>query len=271
MSETSASYSTAQSARRPIDPAPTSGVAGVVYETFMISLAITVIALLAQPDVGLINTVNLAIWGVFIVDYVLRLAFSGDRKTFLRRNIIDLIAILPADLFRAARALRVLRILRLLRATAVLWRVSAAIRAILGTNALGWVLTATGVVVLLGAGAVMVAEPDMGNFGDAIWWSIVTSTTVGYGDLAPATIVGRLVAVILMVVGIGALGMITGSIATHFLHGQERTNPHVEHLKALLDDWDELAVSERRHAVTLLASLADDPPAARTATSTQHR
>jgi voltage-gated potassium channel len=113
------------------------------------------------------------------------------------------------------------------------------------------------VVVVLGAGAVMVAEPDLGDFGDALWWAIVTSTTVGYGDLAPVSIVGRLVAVVLMIVGIGALGMITGSIATHFLHGkQERTNPHLEHLKAMLDAWDDLTREERLTASALLRDLA---------------
>jgi voltage-gated potassium channel len=80
---------------------------------------------------------------VFIADYALRLTFSGDRWAFVRGNLIDLVAILPADMFRAARTLRLLRLLRLLRATAVLWRVSATVRAVLGTNALGWVLAAT--------------------------------------------------------------------------------------------------------------------------------
>lgn len=247
----------ARTTRRPVDPAPTRGVLGVVYEVVMVGLAVTVIALLAQPDGGIYGAVNVVIWGIFVVDYALRLIFSGDRKTFLRRNVIDLVAILPADLFRAARALRILRVLRLLRASVVLWRVSATIRAILGTNALGWVLTATGTVVLLGAGAVLAVEPEMGDFGDALWWSIVTSTTVGYGDLAPATIVGRLVAVVLMVVGIGALGMITGSIATHFVQGRTTsTNPHIDHLKSLLDGWDDLTRDERAHAVVLLRSLA---------------
>jgi voltage-gated potassium channel len=242
---------------RPVDPAPTAGVAGVIYEAVMVTLAITVVALLTRPDVGLISVVNRVIWGVFVCDYLLRLAFSGDRRSFVRGNLIDLVAIMPADFFRAARALRVVRILRLLRATAVLWRVSATVRAILGTNALGWVLTATGVVIFLGAGAVMVAEPEMGDFGDAVWWSIVTSTTVGYGDLAPESLVGRLVAVVLMIVGIGALGMITGSIATHFLHGQQqRTNPHVDHLRQLLDDWETLTHDERRQAVVLLDALS---------------
>ena len=249
----------AMASGRLVDAAPTSGFVGVAYETVMVTLAVTVIALLSQPDEGWIRVANMAIWGVFVLDYFTRLALSGNRKTFFRRNIIDLVAILPADFFRAARALRVLRILRLLRATTVLWRVSSTIRGIAGTNALGWVLAASGLVVLIGAGAVMIAEPQLGDFGDALWWSIVTATTVGYGDLAPASVVGRIVAVLLMIVGIGTIGMITGSIATFFLQGSgQRTNPHVEHLKQMLEQWDELTGGERRQAATLLAAMVDE-------------
>ena len=54
------------------------------------------------------------------------------------------------------------------------------------------------------------------SFGDALWWSIVTCTTVGYGDISPSTTVGRVVAVILMLFGIGLIGMLTGAITTFF-------------------------------------------------------
>jgi voltage-gated potassium channel len=246
---------------RPVDPAPTSGVLGIVYEGVMLLLATTVIVLIAQPDRGLVRTANLVIWAIFVIDYVTRLVLSGDRRAFVRANLIDLVAIMPADLFRAARALRILRVVRLLRAAAVLWRVSVAIRGITGTNALGWVLVASTVVVLIGAGGVMVAEPGMEQFGDALWWSIVTSTTVGYGDISPESVVGRVVAVVLMLVGIGTIGMITGSIATYFLGDRDRgpDDPHVAHLKAVLDSWDELTVEQRRQAAALLDAMAEVP------------
>ena len=250
--------STTDSRERPVDPAPTQGVFGVAYETVMIVLAITVVALIAQPDRGLIRGTNLAIWGVFVADYTTRLVLSGDRRTFVRRNPIDLIAIIPLDFFRAARALKIVRVLRLLRATSALWRTSVAIRGVMGTNALGWVLAASGAVVILGAGAVMLAEPGIEHFGDALWWSIVTSTTVGYGDIAPESVIGRAVAVALMVVGIGTIGMITGSVATYFLgNDEEPSNPHVAHLRRLLDDWDDLSREHRRQAAVLMASLAE--------------
>jgi voltage-gated potassium channel len=72
--------------------------------------------------------------------------------------------------------------------------------------------------VLLGAIAVLDAEQDakganITTFGDAIWWACTTVTTVGYGDRYPVTTEGRMIAVLLMVVGIGTLGAITASVA----------------------------------------------------------
>jgi voltage-gated potassium channel len=257
---------------RPIDPAPTQGVLGVAYEAVMIALAITVIALIVQPDRGLIRGVNLAIWGVFVADYTTRLALSGDRRSFVRRNLIDLVAIIPLDFLRAARALKIVRVLRLLRAASALWRTSVAIRGVMGTNALGWVLAASGTVVILGAGAVMLAEPGVENFGDALWWSIVTSTTVGYGDIAPESVFGRAVAVALMVVGIGTIGMITGSVATYFLGSNDGpSNPHVAHLRRLLDDWEELSTEHRLQAAALMTSLAEQADHSTPASPPEHR
>ena len=78
---------------------------------------------------------------------------------------------------------------------------------------------ATTVMALgLGALAVLDAEQDASGanittFGDALWWSATTVTTVGYGDLYPVTTTGRFVAVALMLVGIACIGAITAGVA----------------------------------------------------------
>ena len=80
-------------------------------------------------------------------------------------------------------------------------------------------LVAVGVIIV-GAGVGYRAEhatnPGFKTFGDALWWAIVTLTTVGYGDIVPHTTAGRVTGVMIMVAGIGILGVLAGSMASFF-------------------------------------------------------
>ena len=139
-------------AREPVVMALGTGRWRVAYETSMIVLALAVVvALLPMRDEGMVRIVNLSVWGVFVVDYFTRLALSTDRRGFVRRNVVDLIAILPADFFRAMRVLRVARLFRVIRAGSIIWRVTRDARGVLRTNALGWVLAVSAGVILAGA------------------------------------------------------------------------------------------------------------------------
>lgn len=117
------------------------------YELTMAALAIVVVVLLTLPSEDRLRTVDIAIYAVFVVDYVTRLMLSGDRRRFVRTRVADLIAIIPADVFRAARLARLVRLTRLMRGLAVLWRSSRHVRGILETNGLGWVLALSGGLV----------------------------------------------------------------------------------------------------------------------------
>lgn len=81
-------------------------------------------------------------------------------------------------------------------------------------------------VVLMGALGVFIFESDsnkaIGSFGDALSWAVVTATTVGYGDVSPVTLAGRLIAVVLMLTGIGVIGVFTATVASLFFE-QDRT------------------------------------------------
>lgn len=230
----------------------------LAYEATMAVLALVVVWLLTVPEDAWTRAVNLAIWAVFVADYATRLTLADDRRRFVRSNVPELIAILPLDFLRVARLARLARLVRLMRAGTVLWRVTRDVRGIVTTNGLGYVLLVASGVVLVGGYAAWAAEEDLGSFGDGVWWALVTAATVGYGDIAPATASGRAVATVLMLVGIGTLGMITGSIATYFLgdQGHDAANPQIDWLCAQLRRWNALEQDERRRLAAMLAGLA---------------
>jgi voltage-gated potassium channel len=226
-------------------------------ELLMGSLAIATIWLSTLPDTPSRSRTLTLIWVVFLIEYLVRLVRSPKKTDFVRANLVDLVAILPWDLLRAVRMFRLLRLLRLLRGFEVLWRVSGTVRGVLRTNHLGAVLITTSLFVLGGGVLITRLEPDLGSVPDGLWWSIVTVSTVGYGDIAPKTVEGRALAALLMLIGIGTLGMITGSIATYFMGSHGSVNPHVQHVRRQLDDWDALSAEERRQLSQMLAALVD--------------
>jgi voltage-gated potassium channel len=71
--------------------------------------------------------------------------------------------------------------------------------------------------VLVGGAAFAAVEPGHLSTWDGAWWAITTMTTVGYGDVYPRTTAGRVIAVLVMLVGIGFIALLTGAVAERFL------------------------------------------------------
>lgn len=148
-------------------------------------------------------------WALFAADYLIRLGLAVDRRSFVRGHLIDL----------AVVALPLLRPLRLLRLLTLLSFVNRRVRNSLRGQVIAYVVALTTLVVLLSSLAVLDAErgregANIGNIGDALWWSATTVTTVGYGDRFPVTGTGRLIAVALMLAGIALLGVVTAAFAS---------------------------------------------------------
>ncbi len=228
----------------------------VWFETSMGALALVSVWLAFQPDTEFHHRASLVVWIVFALDYLVRLVRAPDKLAFVRGNVPDLIAVLPWDFLRAARLIRLVRVLRFLRGVEVLWRVGRHIRGVLGTNGLGYALAVTTTLAVLGGLLIRQVEPGITSTADGLWWGLVTATTVGYGDIAPRTQAGRLIAAVLMLVGIGTVGMITGSIATYFIGSRGSRNAHVRHVQSRLDAWDEMDADERREVARVLQALA---------------
>ncbi len=191
-----------------------------IYEFSMLLLAITSLGLLFFR--GKIATeLNFFIWLLFVLDYTLRLIWAENKRTFVKKHPLDLIAILPlSGVFRSAR------IFRSLRTFVVFRRYLQPISDILVINGLDKFLILTGILLVLIPIPVALVEPAINGYGDALWWAIVTITTVGYGDIAPVTELGRFLAVILMLFGIGIIGALTSSITSYFKRHRSKSTLH---------------------------------------------
>ncbi len=212
----------------------------VIYEIFMAILAlISVIAIFQDSSNNIIRNLDIIIWLIFVMDVFTRFSMTPNKIEYLKKNPFDIIAIIPLDsIFRLAR---LARLIRLLRALVIIKRYAQPISDILKTNNLDKVILTLFVLIFVLAIPIQILEPDITDYVDAVWWAIVTATTVGYGDISPATVVGRLIAIVLMMFGIGLIGLVTSSIATYFLkNNHSKDDPTVTHIKNELGRIDEL-------------------------------
>jgi len=169
-----------------------------------------------------------AVWAVFLLEYAILLAVARDRRAFARSNWLSLAVVvlsfpmLPA-LMGFVRLTRLVRLLRLARVPLVLLRGLGALRLAIGRPGLLYLAAANVFLILAGGALLYLAEPEevKGSIWNGVWLAIVTATTVGYGDLAPAGPWGRVIAIVLMLAGVGLVSTLAASIAAYFV-GQDR-------------------------------------------------
>jgi voltage-gated potassium channel len=178
---------------------------------------------------------NWVVWVAFCGELGVKAWLSGDARSFLRHAWFDLLIVLVSPPFigpeylqgvRLMRLARFARILRLLRAVGIAGIALESAKDALRHRRFHYVVLTSIVVVSLGAFGIYGVEHGHNNtiqsLGDAFWWAIVTATTVGYGDLSPMTPEGRLIAVALMLVGIGFISILTATIASLFFDHDKR-------------------------------------------------
>ncbi|MFG2312112.1 potassium channel family protein [Streptomyces sp. NPDC048566] len=208
---------------------------------WLIALAAVYLAAYAVPilDPGLPHAwraaaadVTFAVWALLAAEFLLRFAMADRRWQFVKVRLFDLATLVLPPL----RPLRLVTIVFMVvrRNASTLGRV----RLRLGT----YVAACTALLLFLSSLTILDVErrnPDASitTFGDALWWSVTTVTTVGYGDLYPTTTQGRLIAIALMVGGIALAGLVTATLASWFMDrfselraGEAQTNSEISAL-----------------------------------------
>lgn len=225
----------------------------ITYNTVMAILAVISIVLIVLDYAKEIkitampyNVIDNGILIIFAVDYFSRLALAKNKWEFFKNNIFDLLSIIPAtevsSFFRIARIGRLLRLLKVLRILRLVG-LAGRLEKFLKINGLLYYLYTSLVVILITSSLYCVSEKV--SFPTALWWSITTATTVGYGDVSPATGVGKIAAVVDMLIGIGLIGMLTSSITEFFTKSSsddelEQLKKQNEHLEQKLNEIEKL-------------------------------
>ncbi|RMG57258.1 MAG: ion transporter [Bacteroidetes bacterium] len=175
---------------------------------------------------------------LFTLEYLLRIYTVSRPRAYVTSfyGIVDLLAILPTYLslifagshyLITIRALRLLRVFRILKLTNFLVESSVLMQALRASRTKIIVFLATVLTVVLIVGTTMyLIEANAGSgfssIPRSIYWAIVTVTTVGYGDIAPATPLGQLLSAILMILGYGVLAVPTGIVSVELAQAQEK-------------------------------------------------
>ena len=186
-------------------------------------------------EARIVWAVDWAIWGLFVVDYFVRLYLAARPLALVLRHLLDF-AIVTLPLLRPLRLLRLLVLIEVLQKA-----IGDAFRGSIV------VYTVSGVFLLIYTASLAVFDKErylhgatINSFGKALWWSITTVTTVGYGDVYPVTNTGRVIAVLLMVGGISMVVWSPAALASWIIQRvaeedaaiQSVTVAHVEELRS---------------------------------------
>lgn len=214
-----------------------------LYYAAVFTFAVVSVALAGLDIGGLISIakepyflIDKFILGFFWIDYIARFAKADNKWQFFKSNFFDLLAIIPLDsvfsMFRIARTIRLLKLLRFVRIIGFAGRFKRNLVKFINTNGFIYLMTFAIVLILISAGVYSLAENI--SYGNALWWSIVTATTVGYGDISPTSAIGRGIAIVLMFVGIGLIGTITSTVTSFFT--QEQADKSKDELNQKLNE-----------------------------------
>jgi len=230
-------------------------VAGIMAIIAVLIVMLEFSKTLTESAMRIINIADILVYIIFALDYFIRLFTAKNKKKFFKHNIIDLIAILPLGFLTSSTLGSAFK---LLKVVSYVLRLIGNVKEILFTNGFIYALGSTIIITIMGSIGIYIFEDGISatitNYGDALWWSFVTVTTVGYGDISPSTGGGRFIACILMIAGIGFLSMLTSTISTFFFAALEnkklKEKNEFQDKKQVMIDISDLSLDKRKNLIS---------------------
>lgn len=199
---------------------------------FFVFLSLVGVSLETLPNLSpfhqkMIRVFEITIVGIFTVEYGIRVWIAENRRKYIFSffGMIDLLAILPfyltlsegTSILRAVRLLQIFRILKIARFSAAVTRFSDAFS--LAKEEMILFLSSSLLILYFSAAGIYYfehgAQPEkFQSIFHSLWWAVVTLTTVGYGDVYPITLGGRVFTFIILMIGLGVIGIPAGLIAS---------------------------------------------------------
>jgi len=229
-----------------------------VWQIVTLFLCVYVLAVLFVDTVfrlpsetsALLTRIDNLVCIVFIGDFLFNLFTAKSKLGYLKWGWIDLVSSIPnIQILRWGRFARVIRILRILRGIRSTKRIMKFLFANRAKGTFASVAMVSFVLVVFSSITILNCETapnsNIETASDALWWSFVTITTVGYGDYYPTTMLGRIIAAVLMTAGVGLFGTFTAFVASFFFQQDEKEEQSREEdilaeLKAIRERLDQL-------------------------------
>jgi voltage-gated potassium channel len=244
------------------------------YELFLVAITIlsviNIFLIYFAPTAVMRNVVMLVDFSIcflFLIDFVYRFFTASSKAYYFLRQYgwLDLLGSLPIPFIRLARLVRSGRTVRILRQYGVEnlgseLRMDRAGSTLLSVAFLGILVLEFGSYFILGAEA-GAADANIKTPSDALWWSVVTIATVGYGDRYPVTDQGRIIGTIVIITGVGLFGAFTGFLANSFINRRRRRHHFgSQAAEEPVDPLDEIKQMLEEQAQRLAAIEARLPP-----------
>jgi voltage-gated potassium channel len=200
-------------------------------------------------------------WVVFLgfsAELAIMLAVTRQRLRYLLGNWLDVLIVLAAGLAVAghdAEWVAWTRLLRMATAGMLLARAAAEIRTVFSRGGLPYVLGFAVLAMLVAGAGFYWLDPSIDSYAEGLWLAFVTAATVGYGDVVPTTPASRVLAVIIVVIGLALLSVVTASVAAFFIGEDEKLlrremHTDIRHLRdemARLIGHEEVALRREMH------------------------